>query len=94
MAVKKKAAPKRQSKPKDEYIKVKLTEYGTNHLTSAYDSLISSMLPREPETLEGKVAYWKEKYESSDKRNDKLEAKVEVLERIIDKALVRGCNGH
>ena len=91
MAVKKKAAPK---KKQDDYIAVTTTSYGNNVLTRGYDSLINSMLPQEPESLEAKVAYWKDKYERASERNTKLDAKVEILERIIDKALDRSCNGH
>jgi hypothetical protein len=91
MAVKKKAEPK---KKQDDHITVTTTSYGYNALTSAYDNLINSMLPQEPENLEAKVAYWKDKYERSNERNNKLDAKVEILERIIDKALDRSCNGH
>ncbi len=93
MTVKKKAAPKRKPKPKDEYIKVKVSEYGTNYLGSAYDKLISGMLPQEPESLEGKVAYWKDKHERSSVLNNKLEAQIKILEGIIDKALTRSCRG-
>ena len=93
MAVKKKAAPKRKPKPKDDYIAVNVNTYGNNYLASAYDNLINGMLPKEPENLEGKVAYWKDKYERSNILNNKLEAQVKMLESIIDKALVRSCRG-
>ena len=94
MAVKKKAAPKKR-KPitKDDYIAVNLNTYGNNYLTSAYDSLINNMLPKEPENLEAKVAYWKDKYERSSILNNKFEAQIKILESIIDKALARSCRG-
>jgi nucleoside-triphosphatase THEP1 len=47
-----------------------------------------------PESLEGQVQYWKEKYERSEKQCDKYAAQVGVLERIIDGALRRSCNGN
>jgi len=93
MAVKKKAAPKRKPKPKDDYIAVKVNTYGSNYLTSAYDNLINTMIPQEPESLEAKVAYWKDKYERLSKLNDKLEAQAKMLEGIIDKALTRSYRG-
>lgn len=94
MTVKKKAASKKR-KPitKDDYIAVNVNTYGNNYLASAYDKLISGMLPQEPESLEGKVAYWKEKCERSNVLNNKLEAQVKILESIIDKALTRSCRG-
>lgn len=93
MAVKKKAAPKRKPKPKDDYIAVNVNTYGNNYLASAYDNLINGMLPKEPENLEGKVVYWKDKFEKEQRLYNEERAKVQMLEGIVDRALIRSCRG-
>jgi hypothetical protein len=97
MTTKKKAAPKKKkAAPKEDYLTIKTQQYGFPSLVgNAYNNLINGMLnDRMPESLEGQVQYWKEKYERSEKQCDKYAAQVGVLERIIDGALRRSCNGN
>ena len=96
---KKKSVPKKKkAAPKDEFIKVKLTEYGSPSLMSnAYNSMINSMLGIKNEelmTLEERIVYWRDKHKDLQNKNTNLEAQVKLLQSIIDKALVRSCGAN
>ena len=96
-APKKKATKKTAKKPpvKNDFLTVDMQQYGSSVIGTAYNNLINGMLNEKiPDSLEGQVAYWKDKYEHSEKQCDKYSAQVGVLERIISGALSRSCNGN
>lgn len=95
---KKKSAPKKKAAPKDEFITVKLKEYGSPSLISnAYNGMINSMLGiknEESMTPEERIVYWRDKHKDLENKNNSLEAQVKLLQSIIDKALVRSCGAN
>jgi hypothetical protein len=96
-APKKKAAPKKKSNkkvpPKPEFITVNPIQYGYNALVNNALRATTMYGQPEPDDLEERAKFYKEKYEYSERTNRSLKEQVELLKSIINSALTRSCSG-
>ena len=79
--------------PRPEYVNVNAMQFGYNAMVNnalRADTLFGEQIP---DDLEGKVEFWKKKYEQSLNQASKLTSQVTLLQSIIDKALTRSCSG-
>ena len=97
-------APKpRRKKPTKKAAKKKPTDNGfitVNPIQYGYNALVNNALRAttmygqpEPEDLEERVKFYKDKYEYSERKNRTLEEKIDLLKSIIDGAMTRSCGG-